>query len=413
MLKSFIAKWFFLLILLTGNLIIGLRTGLEFFHFFFWLLLAILGIGLIWLFLQYYLTSFTITRRILGKIEEEDILNIELDIQNQSFFPVFNLMILDHLACAEPKKRDIRVFVDYVGIKSRTSIKYHCFCPLRGRYILKNLKVYFFDPFGLFFFRKTYPVYSEAYVYPKTFRIDNFPPLTRGVMPWFGIETARVSGDDDEFYGIREYKYGDPIKKIHWFSSARLSKLIVKQFQRQNFYRATIMFDLEKDKNLGEGKESICEYMVKIAASVAKYLVDKDISVEIIAHAGELVHIPFNKGQEHLEDILKFLTIAQAESRVSLAELFEEYSRYIAEDSSLIVIMLDTDWEYVPEILSLDKRNVSLVPLILFSSTFLYSFDKHKAVTEIENKPVAKGDLRSIYVSCGDNLEDIFNNIKV
>jgi uncharacterized protein (DUF58 family) len=227
-------------------------------------------------------------------------------------------------------------------------------------------------------------------------------------LPWFGIETTHVSGDEDEFFGVREYKEGDPIKRIHWISTARKRRLIVKEFQRQSFQRATIIFNLEKDKNFGEGKECIAEYAVKIAASVARHLIRAGVSAEIIAHVGEIVHIPFNKGPEHLEDIMRFLAIAQAESMVSLAEIFEEFSRYISNDSSLIVIMTDDDWKYMPAILALENRNVSLIPLILIGSTFLYASDGHRITKETKMILHESFNFNPKFFSRGDNLEEVF-----
>jgi hypothetical protein len=66
-----------------------------------------------------------------------------------------------------------------------------------------------------------------------------------------------------------------------------------------------------------------------------------------------VVHIPFNKGEEHLEEILKFLTVAKAESRVTLLELFATFQRDILEDSSLIVVMTDRNKSFLPAMLSL------------------------------------------------------------
>jgi hypothetical protein len=45
------------------------------------------------------------------------------------------------------------------------------------------------------------------------------------------------------------------------------------------------MFNLEKDENLGEGKESVEEYTIKIVASIAKYLTGLGVSIEVISHA--------------------------------------------------------------------------------------------------------------------------------
>jgi len=408
MLKIFLKKWVFFFIIIIFDLVIALRTSIEFFYFFFWFLISFVVISLIWIAIEYFGIRLSLVRRTIAKIEEDDILEIETVIGNNSFLPILNFVLEDYLTCAFLKEREKRFLLGYLGPRSTLSLKYRCQCPQRGRYEIGPFSIYLFDPWGLFFFKKTFFLYSELYVYPRTFNIPKFPPLVKGTVPWFGIETSRVSGDEDEFYGIREYKPGDPIKRIHWLSTAKKNKLIVKQFQRQVFFRATIIFNLDKDKNFGEGKESVAEYIIKIAASVAKYFIERNVSLELIAHIGEIAHIPFNKGPEHLEDIFRFLTIAQAESRISLNEVFQEFAPYIPNDSSLIVIMLDEDWEFLPAMLSLKARNISLIPLILITSSFLYPSEKQKIIKLPEMKSSQAFDFAPIFFSCGDNLEQDF-----
>jgi uncharacterized protein (DUF58 family) len=410
MLRLFLKKWILFFIFTIFSLVIGIKTSVPFLFFLFWFLISVLFISLIWTALEYFAIRLSLLRELPNKIEEEENLEIKALIKNNSFFPGFNLVLEDNLPCAESQEKNKLLLIDYLGIKSFLNLNYNCFCYLRGKYDIGPFSVYFFDPFGLFFLKKTFYINSELYVYPKTFPIRKFPNLVKGVLPWFGIETTRAAGDEDEFFGVREYKAGDPIKRIHWISTARKNRLIVKQFQRQSFFRATIIFNLEKDKNFGEGKKRVAEYIIKIAASVARHLIDRDISLEIIAHSGELVHIPFNKGSMHLENIFKFLTVAQAESRVSLGEIFEEFSRYIPSDSSLIVIMLDTDWEQLPSMLLLKGRNVSIIPIVVASSSFLYPFDKQNTIRDIKTKKIAAPDLKPIFVSQGDNLEEVFKN---
>jgi uncharacterized protein (DUF58 family) len=299
-------------------------------------------------------------------------------------------------------------FVDFLGLKSSCEIKYDYLCFKRGEYKMGPFVVYFFDPLNLFFFKRTFVVHSSVVVYPKIFQIDKFPPLTRSVLPWFGIETARSSGDEDEFYGVREYKEGESVKKIHWISSARKNKLIVKQFQLQSFFGTTIIFNLEKAKNLGEGKESVAEYIIKIAASVAHYLTEKGVSIELLAHIGEIVHLPFNKGQEHLESILRVLAVAQAESRISFREAFEEFARYIPNDSSLVAVMSDQDYTDLPRMLSLYGRGVSVIPLIVVSDTFLPDSDKKKITRQVKIRVSNLVNMHAKFFSQGDNLSEVF-----
>ena len=347
-------------------------------------------------------------REIAAKVEEDDTLEIETAIRNNGFVPIVNCVLEDYLSCEISQQRKKGFLLEYLGPKAKLNLKYRCQCPRRGRYEIGPFSLYFFDPLSLFFFKKTIFLYSELYVYPRTFHISKFPPLVKGTTPWFGIETSHVSGDEHEFYGIKEYKPGDPIKRIHWLSTARKNKLIVKQFQQQSFFRVSIIFNLNKDKNFGEGKECAAEYIIKIAASVAKYLIERNVSVEIISHIGEIAHVPFNKGEEHLEDILRVLTIAQAESGISTGELFQEFSGCISNDSSLIVIMLDQDFEFLPAMLSLKARNVSLIPLILIASSFLHPSEEQKIIEFPEIKLPQEFDFAPIFLSCGENLEHVF-----
>ncbi|MBU4419316.1 MAG: DUF58 domain-containing protein, partial [Candidatus Omnitrophica bacterium] len=309
MLKTFRLKWFILGFFFIASLLIGLKTTREFYFFFAYFLLCVTVVSLSWLFLTYLTVHLQLSRKMISRVTEGDRLEVAAQIRNVSFLPVFNFVLEDNFFCTQPNQEKKSFFISYLGLKSSCEIKYDYLCFKRGEYKMGPFVVYFFDPLNLFFFKRIYYVYSGAVVYPRIFRIEKFPALTRSILPWFGIETARSSGDDDEFYGVREYKDGESVKKIHWLSSARKNKLIVKQFQLQSFFGTTIIFNLEKARNLGEGKESVAEYIIKIAASVAYYLTEKGISIELLAHIGEMVYMPFNKGQEHLEDISKVLAV--------------------------------------------------------------------------------------------------------
>lgn len=409
MYRLFLRKWVFLGVIILFSLIIAMKTSMVFFRFFFWFLLSVVIFSCLWVVLIFAAVKLEIKRKVANKIEVEDTLEIEAVLKNESPLPVFNFVLEDYLPfVGSPQDSQKRVLIEYIPANSSVNAKYNCLCPQRGGFTIGPFKAYFFDPLGLFFLRKIYHINSQLYVYPKTFRIKKFPSLVRGIVPWFGIETAHVSGDEDEFYGLREYREGDPLNKIHWISTAKTNKLIVKQFQRQNFFKATIIFNLEKEKDFGEGKESISEYIVKIAASIAKYLIERDISLEVIAHTKELVHIPANKGPEQLENILRFLSIASAESKICLTEIFEEFSHRIPNDSTLIVIMLDKDWEHILSMLPLEKRNISLIPILLISSTFLSSFDTKEVVRDVKIKLSEIFHVSPILILRQENLEEAF-----
>jgi len=410
-LKRFIKKWAFIVLILCFDFFIALKTGVGFFYFIFWFLLSLVFFSFTWIVVEYLTAVIYLERKTPVKVKEDDSLEIKAVIENRGIVPVFNLVLEDFVPCSDAAGRIKRKLLDFLPPGVSLHLKYKVHCPQRGRYKIGPFTVYYFDPLGLFYLRKKFKQYSEIYVFPKTFNIRRFPSLLKGVSPWFGIETTRVSGEDDEFYGVREYKGSDPIKRIHWFSSARKNKLMVKQFQRQAFFRATILFNLESKSNFGEGKERVCEYIIRLAASVSKYLLDNGVSLEIISNTGEFVHILSNKGPEYQEDVLKFLALAQAKSKISLGETFEEFARFIPSDTTLIVIMLDKDWVYLPAILPLLRRNVSLIPLILVSSTFQYSFNNVEVIKDMRIKLSKSFNFNPILLSRGDNLEAAFLKI--
>ncbi|MFZ2603758.1 MAG: DUF58 domain-containing protein [Candidatus Omnitrophota bacterium] len=408
MLKTFRLRWLALGFFFFSSLLIGLNTTREFFFFFAYFLFCATVVSLSWLLLTYFMAHLQLSRKMIRRVTEGDTLEVAAQIHNVSFLPVFNFTLEDNFSCSQPNQEKKNFFISYLGLKSSCEIKYDYLCFKRGDYKMGPFVVYFFDPLNLFFFKRIYHVYSGVVVYPQIFKIEKFPALTRSILPWFGIETARSSGDEDEFYGVREYKDGESVKNIHWISSARKNKLIVKQFQLQSFFGATIIFNLEKEKNLGEGKESVAEYIIKIAASVAHYLTGRGVSIELLAHIGEMVHLPFNKGQEHLENILRVLAVAQVESRISFKEAFEEFARYIPNDSSLVAVMSDQDYTDLPRMLSLYVRGVSLIPLIVVSDTFLSVSDKKKIAHQTKIRVSNLVNMHAKFFSQGDNLSEVF-----
>jgi len=259
MIKTFYVKWLVLVVFFLSSLLIGLKTTREFFFFFAYFLLCAVVVSLAWLLLTYFTARLKISREVISRATEGDTLEVSARIRNTSFLPVFNFILEDKFSFTRSVQEKKNFFVSFLNLKSSCEVNYDFLCFKRGEYKTGPFVVYFFDPLNLFFFKRTYPVYSEVVVYPRIFRIEKFPPLTRSILPWFGIETARSSGDDDEFYGVREYKDGESVKKIHWISSARKNKLIVKQFQLKGSSGARFFLTLEKAKNLGQAKEPEAE----------------------------------------------------------------------------------------------------------------------------------------------------------
>ena len=83
------------------------------------------------------------------------------------------------------------------------------------------------DPLGLFGRRRRYPDTEAALVLPR------FTSLVKSlrVHELEAVAAAPRAGSGTELFGVREYRPGDSLRRIHWRSSARHGELVVREFE--------------------------------------------------------------------------------------------------------------------------------------------------------------------------------------
>jgi uncharacterized protein (DUF58 family) len=381
-------------------------------YFCMWLLATLESINIIFIIFQWAVAkNITVSRETKEKCIAGQTINVTINIKNKGAFPLFNIYTEDLTEDISDEKSKT-TFLEYLPKKSSHKFIYELYCRKRGKYYLGPVNIYFFDILGMISFKRQYPVYSTLYVYPKTFGISRFPPLKKGNLPWFGVETRRTSGDEDEFFGLREYRQGDPIKKIHWFSTAKKGKLIVKEFQKISFYRASILFTLNKEENIGTAEESVGEYIINIASSLAKYLIEKDVSLELMAHAEQLYHFPSNKGAQYLEELMEFFASTKIESRLKITHVIQQFALSATPNSTLIIITTEKNLEMISRFLYAERYNISIILIVILSFSFDYQIALDKKDIRIKNEwsnIFLNAGLKPFFVYRKDNLENIFS----
>src|SRR5690606_32678380 len=120
-------------------------------------------------------------------------------------------------------------------------------------------------------------------VYPETVPLPELD-VRVGVLPGGGTMRHRVQYITPNVAGVRDYVWGDSFNRIHWRSTARTGKLMVKEFELDPFSEMHILLDMEGRHHRGRGDESTEEYAVKIAASLAQRFLDQNRSVGLTVH---------------------------------------------------------------------------------------------------------------------------------
>src|SRR5205085_4996875 len=104
---------------------------------------------------------------------------------------------------------------------------------------------------------------------PKRYRLPALALPGRRRFQQGGVTLATSVGDSEEFIGLREYRPGDPLQKVHWKSLARTGRPIVKEFQDEFFERHALILDTAR----AEGEDALFEEAVAVAASFV-YTID-------------------------------------------------------------------------------------------------------------------------------------------
>ncbi|QIR36747.1 DUF58 domain-containing protein [Tolypothrix sp. PCC 7910] len=173
----------------------------------------------------------------------------------------------------------------------------------RGMMRLTGMTVARPDPFGLFNACKTIFLPQSLLILPKLYQL---PPIQLpGVKKHQsgGVALASSVGDSEEFRSLRDYRPGDPLRKIHWKSWAKVGKPIVKEEQDEFFVRHALILDTFQSVNYSE----ILESAISIAASLACEVQTQESLLDLMFVGHEAYCFTFGRGLSHTDKMLEIL----------------------------------------------------------------------------------------------------------
>ncbi|PWH05046.1 DUF58 domain-containing protein [Brachybacterium endophyticum] len=120
------------------------------------------------------------------------------------------------------------------------------------------------DPLSLMRRQVTWAKAQELYVHPRTVRLDE--AASGYLRDLEGTPSSDLSSSDIAFHALRDYTPGDDRRHVHWRTTARTGKLMVRQFEETR--RAHVVVALAD--RLGDfADEDEFELAVSAAASVS------------------------------------------------------------------------------------------------------------------------------------------------
>ncbi len=242
-------------------------------------------------------------------------------------------------------------------------------CTRRGLFSLGPTSLRSGDPFGLF---------SAEIHQPDSAVLLVLPPVLP--LPAIQIAAGRLAGEGKllrrtalettvSVETVREYVHGDPVRAIHWGTSARRGKLFVRQFDHMPSADWWIVLDLEKHAQFGSGSRSTEEHGVILAASLADLGIHQGKKVGLVTHGQELTWLPPQRSSVQLMDILRALALVHP-GEVPLTTLLAQANHSIRRGSSLIVITPCVEPAWVAPLIQLVDNGVVPTVLLLDPASF-------------------------------------------
>lgn len=93
-----------------------------------------------------------------------------------------------------------------------------------------------------------------------------------------GVALTSSVGDSEEFVSLRDYRPGDPLRKIHWKGWARTGRPVVKEYQGEYFVRHALILDTFQKAAHSHSFEAA----VSVAASFACTLQTQESLLDLI-----------------------------------------------------------------------------------------------------------------------------------
>jgi uncharacterized protein (DUF58 family) len=230
-------------------------------------------------------------------------------------------------------------------------------CSRRGVYRLGGTTLETGDPFGIYTLTFEDPTSSTLAVMPPVVPLPGFHILSGG---WSGDGRSirRSLEETVNASHTREMTPNDPMRLIHWKSTARRNKFFVRQFDGAPSGDWWLLLDLYKDVQFGSGWDSTEEHGVILAASLAAYgLNTEEHPVGMAVNGSEPAWIVPRRNEYQLRSLLKALAVA-APSGISLKEYLGRMGQMIGRHGSLLVITADTDPGWTEPLLPMMWRGI-------------------------------------------------------
>jgi uncharacterized protein (DUF58 family) len=279
----------------------------------------------------------------------------------------------------------------------RLRLEYEFTPARRGMFDIGPMIVDFTDPFGLadgaIIARGTSPLVVTPTIVDLP---DGAVALAADEGPTRMRQRRAYGGEDDLM--TREYRRGDPMRRVHWRASAHHGELMVRQEEQRSHAEARILLDTARSGYrdargagmLDEAESECFEWAVSLCASLSVHLVERGFVVQVIeTGAHQLAPV------DQLDEFLRSLAAVQlTEEPTDRPRLLGGMTRPDQSQGSLFAILSHSDPDLVGRLIA-QRPSFDLAVAFLVDTWASPHFE-----------PLRSAGFLCVPVHPGDSIED-------
>ncbi|MDP9132906.1 MAG: DUF58 domain-containing protein, partial [Nitrospirota bacterium] len=245
----------------------------------------------------------------------------------KSRIPSVSLRLLDVVAGQD---LDRGVHLSYLAPRSSTLISYPLLMRRRGRYRFDGVRAVTPFPFGLFQKKAFYPFETGILVCPEIIPLPNLRLHELNITGQNQALARRGAGNS--LYNLREFRPGDDSRAIHWMTTARTSKLILKETEAEDQRGVTLAVSTVAPVE----QDGVFERALSITASLADLLLKSGDQVRLLLGDQEILA----SGPEQFLHLLPPLALCQRHPETASASIREAMAQALAESHEGLPILI-------------------------------------------------------------------------
>ena len=350
----------------------ALGTGFPFFYRLLFTLVALVCIGYGWAWLNLRgleVRLFRVGTR--GHIGEH--LDGQVQLVNRTRMPKSWLEIVEDTDLPQPGGRTVALIKGQLR-----SFRIATYLSRRGVYRTGRLRITARDPYGLFRLSHSYLDYQTFTVLPQTVPLPDLDQRFAN-LPSDSVFSRRTPAITPESSTVREYAHGDSLRRIHWPYTARMNRLMVKEFDIGVSAQAWAVLDMDRRSHLGEVPDNTEELAVTVAASLVRHWDESGTPAGLAANGAESWMLRPDRRPAQLGMLMEALASLRADGSLPLERFLQDLRPHLSGFNTLMIITPSRRPEWVSVLVGMRRQGVNVS--VCYVDPFTFADDESVPLT--------------------------------